>query len=497
MRSLKLNKLESFNTLFLTALAIILAASIWRYRNIQVDDAFITYRYARNIAHGLGFAYNPPWQVLGTTTPLYALILAGASLLGFDIPFASLLLGGTGLFAIALIFHWAGRQQGRWLSTYLPALLVVLIPGSVLILGMETAFYTALAYLAFHTAASRRHTLAATIAAAATLTRYDGVLAAGIVLFYEWYAAGKFPLKRGLLYAALLAPWLLYATLTFGSPLPNTFFAKTGEFTGNIFMGGLPSNLFTLLGFFSLDTVPGWLLAFGVVIVCLAGFFVVKNNFIRLASAWCGLYLVAYALLGIRYTFHWYYYPLLPAFLMVLVTMVQVAQQKLGQVQRIPNPGQRWLLGQSLAILLVLPLAAMALMGSSRLHLQADTLPALGGRNTVYRLAAEWLCQHTDEQAAVAVPEIGLIGWYCDRPIIDPFGLVSPEMIPFIQRGDKLGGVIALRPDVIVITNVPKNGESPTIPEPDRFADDYEVAHVIEEPNYPYFLVIFEKSKSQ
>ncbi|MDP6777925.1 MAG: hypothetical protein QGI83_14300, partial [Candidatus Latescibacteria bacterium] len=46
------------------------------YHRVQMDDPYITYRYARNIAEGHGFIYNPGESVLGTTAPLYALILA-------------------------------------------------------------------------------------------------------------------------------------------------------------------------------------------------------------------------------------------------------------------------------------------------------------------------------------------------------------------------------------------------------------------------------------
>src|SRR5688572_11448166 len=50
-----------------------------------VDDAYITFRYARNIATGVGFVYNAGERVLGTTTPAYALLLALASRVsGFD-----------------------------------------------------------------------------------------------------------------------------------------------------------------------------------------------------------------------------------------------------------------------------------------------------------------------------------------------------------------------------------------------------------------------------
>src|SRR5258708_17172329 len=41
-----------------------------------IDDAFITFRYARNLLSGNGFVFNPGQHVLGTTTPLYTLLLA-------------------------------------------------------------------------------------------------------------------------------------------------------------------------------------------------------------------------------------------------------------------------------------------------------------------------------------------------------------------------------------------------------------------------------------
>ena len=41
-----------------------------------IDDAFITFRYARNLLLGRGFVFNPGEHVLGTTTPLYTLMLS-------------------------------------------------------------------------------------------------------------------------------------------------------------------------------------------------------------------------------------------------------------------------------------------------------------------------------------------------------------------------------------------------------------------------------------
>ena len=49
-----------------------------RGARISYDDAWITYRYAYNLAAGDGFVYNPGERVFGTSAPGYALLLARA-----------------------------------------------------------------------------------------------------------------------------------------------------------------------------------------------------------------------------------------------------------------------------------------------------------------------------------------------------------------------------------------------------------------------------------
>src|SRR5260221_4694437 len=48
------------------------------------EDFLITLRYAENIASGRGFVYNPGERVLGSTTPLYTLLLALAARIHID-----------------------------------------------------------------------------------------------------------------------------------------------------------------------------------------------------------------------------------------------------------------------------------------------------------------------------------------------------------------------------------------------------------------------------
>ena len=53
----------------------LLFTGLWlSYRYFWIDDAFITFRYARNLADGLGPVFNPGEAVEGYTTFLWMLV---------------------------------------------------------------------------------------------------------------------------------------------------------------------------------------------------------------------------------------------------------------------------------------------------------------------------------------------------------------------------------------------------------------------------------------
>jgi arabinofuranosyltransferase len=64
----------------------------WHNRFVQ-DDAFISFRYADNLARGLGLTWNPGERVEGYTNFLWTLALAGAARLGIDLVLAAHALG--------------------------------------------------------------------------------------------------------------------------------------------------------------------------------------------------------------------------------------------------------------------------------------------------------------------------------------------------------------------------------------------------------------------
>jgi hypothetical protein len=49
-----------------------------------------------------------------------------------------------------------------------------------------------------------------------------------------------------------------------------------------------------------------------------------------------------------------------------------------------------------------------------------------------------WIADNTPEDALIAAHDIGAIGYYGHRSILDLAGLISPEVIPFIRDEDRL-----------------------------------------------------------
>ena len=68
-----------------------------------VDDAFISFRYAINLGAGRGFVYNINEWVLGTTTPLWTLVLAALSHIGIPM--------GTGALMLSLVADIATAKR--------------------------------------------------------------------------------------------------------------------------------------------------------------------------------------------------------------------------------------------------------------------------------------------------------------------------------------------------------------------------------------------------
>lgn len=404
----------------LAYLAAVTAALYAVFRDWAYDDPFITFRYARNLAAGLGFVYNPGEPILSTTTPLFTLLLAGFAPPGAAMPRFAVLIGAAslaagGLLLHAILLHFKPRTPA---SALIGLLLYPTIPLLASTLSSETPLYLALCLGALLCYLRSRYTAAGLLLALATLTRGDGLVLAGI-LALDWLlrrrrATPALPWRGLLAFALVTLPWLAYSWLTFGSPVPNTLAVKQAQ-------GRLPTSIGFLEGLRELaqdlSLSPGaWVLLVLLVLGLAVG--LRRRSEMLLIAAWTLAYTGSYAVLGVTSSF-WYYAPLVPG---VLAAAAEGLDALAGQLQRVRLPRRVPLHS------LVSAAAAFALLagqaGGLRL-LSANPDP----RIAIYQAIGEWFTEYTPEDTSIGILEVGMIGYYAaPRPMVDFAGLIRPEV---------------------------------------------------------------------
>lgn len=256
---------ERFTPL-LILLLLALAALAWS-RRFVLDDAFISFRYARNLVEGHGLVWNAGERVEGYTNFLWTLIISVPIALKID-PIAFCYAIGPVLSTLTLFF--TARAALLLLESRPLALLAVLLLGTnpsfaaFATGGLETmlaaCLQTAVVWMALRAWKDRALSpLAAAslsiVAAAAILTRPDGAIVAGLGLLSaalivllprsqdpggarENAAASERESPRRPLatVAALVLPaavvlggWIVWKISYYGALLPNTLAAKTGS----------------------------------------------------------------------------------------------------------------------------------------------------------------------------------------------------------------------------------------------------------------------------
>jgi hypothetical protein len=213
-----------------------------------IDDAWITYRYAENIAEGAGFVYNRGERVLGTSTPLYTLLLAAAHWLGLPLHSTSQAIGLAAMLAtLQGVFLLGSRLASVQTGILAAALLTSMqVFNRVVTYGMETSLYVCLIVYAFYCFATDRLKMAAVLAALCLVMRLDGAAVGAALALSVLVRGGPIPWAAVALYCAVAIPWFGFSFAYFGSVLPNSMLAKQAH-THNQLLIWMPEWLITLL----------------------------------------------------------------------------------------------------------------------------------------------------------------------------------------------------------------------------------------------------------
>ena len=250
-------------------------ATVWYFAAWQVDDAFISYRVVEQWGAGHGLVWNATERVQVYTHPLWVLLLLPFRAIGLSAEDGSYILSFTCTLFCVPAAWWATSAH-----TIVHRLLVVVgFLGSIWWLdysssGLETPLLYALDILLMGVLLKDdvwnrplRAMLVVNLLISLLLTaRYDHVVLClffGLLALRRGRAAGLD--TRSTLLAttgfAPLAAWVVFSTVYYGSPYPNTYYAKLSHPPHLEYMLGWAKTALTL----ALKTDP-WMTV--VLIVC-------------------------------------------------------------------------------------------------------------------------------------------------------------------------------------------------------------------------------------
>lgn len=442
-----------------------------------VDDAYITFRYAQRLVAGAGLTYNDGERVLGTTTPAYTLLLAGlAGLTGFaDYPRLALMLNALfDTLSFCLLMRLVSRLSGGRALGLVAAGLYAL-DGYALDFstgGMETSVYVAAILLTLVLFFENQKNWAAAVAGLVLLIRPDGGIL-GLVLFAAWtWTAVRpgqgwrgWPWRPGLIFAAVVIPWFMFAWAYYGSPLPHSVIAKA-VWHARPPLTALSTMLVQLRAVFPFSIFPlRGAESFGMEVLralfpaslCVLGLWWLRR---RQPQVWIlGAYIVGFITffaIGNPYWFGWYQVPLMPLYQLLIL-----AAAALTPIALLKRADRRV---RSLTQVGVVGLAAglMALPQLSRLNLVPWETPQAApwtlntfytnvNREADYALLGEMLAPAAQAGRLAAIREIGAFGYTYPGQVYDISGLVTPDVLqyrPFPENTRTM--LFAERPDIFI-----------------------------------------------
>jgi hypothetical protein len=401
------------------------------------DDAFITYRYAQNLADGAGLVYNPgaAWEpVLGTTTPFYALLLSAFARFGADLVVASLALNILFDAITALLLP---RMLGFARARSAVALLAfAALPQIVRISvgGMESPLFVLCGVGAAVALTSQRAALAGLLAALACVVRPEGVLLCA-VLFLSRVRRPRELVRFAVPVLAVGVVSVLCLSLAYGSPIPQSVLAKSTMHGGD----ALGESLRRWKTIVQQSFAPSWwlvpLLPF---VLSGAVTSLARAGALRLFSLWA-LAITASYLVARPHTWGWYYYVPLVAWTLWLGVGAARAREWIA-----PRIGERLAraadaIGPQVAATCAVALAALACW---KLPTPVDP--------KVYEPMRVWAESVSREHphASILASDIGAIGWYWSGTVLDSEGLVWPDALRYKQPN---AIIEALKPDYVML----------------------------------------------
>jgi len=407
-----------------------------------LDDAYIGFQFARNLAQGRLFEYNVGEPTTGGSTFLWYWVLAGIYLVfGFFFPsyfiaflviskvtatillFLSLL----GIYYLSVKYYFKNKLASLFICIFL-AFEFHLIWGTLS--GMEMSLFAALIVWMLIAFREKKLVASAILGGLIGLTRPEGmVIFPGtiiIMLIADFIKKKKLVVKdvkelviKLAIFALIISPWPILNMIYSGKPLPSTFYMKGGTTSLFNIFSGFPFiidvlNLFGSKYYLPLLFIGGFIL-----------YSVIKKELSPeglIASLFMFIYGVAIPNLT---GFGRYYMPIFPLIILVAFFLFRVIESFIP-AKKLSLMGKSFSL-KKLApiILMIIPLVMVLNDYQMWRIIYAHNVYSI---NEFEVAMAYWLLNNSYPHDIIGTTDIGAPSFIGNRYLVDTFGLINPEI---------------------------------------------------------------------
>jgi 4-amino-4-deoxy-L-arabinose transferase-like glycosyltransferase len=452
---IKISRTDIF--IFILSFMLVAGYVLVAGEGFPLDDSWIHQTYARNLAERGEWAFVPGEPSAASTSPLYTVLLSIGYLLNLPYSIWTHGLGAIALGITALLMMRLIRWQFPNLS-YAP------IVGGLFTLttwhfvwaaasGMETIIFSMftvlLIYLAWRelhepdTSTIARGIMFGICSALTTLTRPEGVLLVAIIglIFLIIQPQGSFRhvvvygIVSLLTFLIIISPYLLLNYQLTGGILPNT---ATAKFQQHAILLQLPyltriqSLLIPILAGGQFLLIPGTL----IYVWMIRHKATPKQAVLWLLPVIWGIALIGLyaARLPAGYQHGRYVIPALPSIVLVgtLGTLYAIQTFKYSLLPRVVS---RALLASALLASIAFTVALAPSIYRTDVSIINEEMVA----------SAKWIDDNIPQDDLLAIHDIGAVGYFTPRPMLDIAGLVSPEVAPIVDDDEALWSLMQER----------------------------------------------------
>lgn len=395
---------SSARSLWAPLVSVVIIRLIGSHTLPVYDDAYITFRYARNLAYAGSFVYNPGEWILGVTTPLFGIISALFYLVHLPMPttvlFLNIILDGL----ISFLIYKALCESVSQTSAIVFVLLFAFSPTIVRVsVGcMESNLFLLGSVCAILLSQKKKMLPAIGLAAVLSFVRPEGAILIGLLLLKLIFARCWKKLLLSLsLVTIIVVPPLIYLQSVYGSFVPHSITVKSND----LYVSPLQvAQRLLVPEVFAIALLP--LSIYGLAL-SLKG-----NSLLRMMSTWVGLYLASYLVMRPSV---WSWYSLPVQFGLVLFAGIGLAHliDNLKFFRGFAKKINLSYVGSFCAAITWVLLSAM--QGES------------GVTRNIYEPLRAWGNGAGLESKMILATDIGAIGYYTNAYIYDGLGLVTPD----------------------------------------------------------------------